>query len=644
MKNGESQIRYPSIDSSTSNRDRPQGLKRSRADPMEEFLTEMKRRRIDPNYDEEMAARLANLVASTGTDWRHPLHQSLGLSSLSSSSSMGSNVGGGQSTKPSATLHSESFPTQVSIDINSPEDLAAMNAFLLALGRDVTGLSRGHQQNAPVHPLLQPRRAHDHVPHENWFNDDGLAQIGLVGLPGLPPLLSMQEPDSVYARDLHGGRGLYPQHNRQSHSGNADLLNLYPGMDLGRYARDTSSDARGPALGASLRQTPPVASPLSTSSSAGSSHGGPANPQGSGNVHPSSPYDGAQYGGPSDSFGLYDTSSLKVSYDSLKAPSPPSLLLQQPALGAREGAGLLGTGPKSALFLQTSAKRMQQIEAQKRAAVVESPEASDNDELEEEDELDDDVSTPVDGRRSSEHSEEEEESDEDVDMVERRSRHASPERLQVPMEDSDSPDSDVGAHKPSHTLYPLLHREGDPALKLPALALPSRSRHVPSTESSSSVYPDLGSILNMDKARSPPSSQSSSTSASDVSTPQRRTSLPPITSVVVSPPSSTGTDLTPRIRRIGIHDSPREDGASSLPPTKGAAARVSNEERLRHAALIRALLVHINTEYVKKHGVPEQQRQSLAPLYNKIAQRSRTPIEDAMELDSPVEATAISAA
>ena len=46
------EVRYPSIDSSASSHERPHSLKRSRQDPMEEFLSEMKRRRIDPNYDE----------------------------------------------------------------------------------------------------------------------------------------------------------------------------------------------------------------------------------------------------------------------------------------------------------------------------------------------------------------------------------------------------------------------------------------------------------------------------------------------------------------------------------------------------------------------------------------------------------------
>jgi hypothetical protein len=496
-----------------------------------------------------------------------------------------------------------------------------MNAFLLALGRDVTSLHRSPPL-VPVHPLLQPRRSHDYIPHENWFDDDGLAQIGLVGLPGLPPLLSMHDPDGAYVRDFHAARGLYPSHSRQSHARGADLSGLLPAMDLGRYGRDPSSDTARPSLngsmGSSMRQTPPVASPLSTSSSASSSHGGQSNMQGSTNAHVSSPYDGgSHYGGGSDGFRMYgDSSNLQVSYDSLRPPSPPSLLLQQPTLGAREGAGLLGTGPKPALFLQTVPRSMQQPEAEKRAQQDGISEASDEAESGE-DEVDED--TPVDTRRPSV-----EDSDgSDVDMQDSSSPPAR-------NDDSDSPDSDAAVHKPGHTLYPLLRREGDPALKLPALAL--QPRHRPSSSDSprelSSIYPDLGSI-GMARAPSSPS-HSSGTSLNDPNTPQRRTILPSIASVVTSPPSSAGSDLTTGIGKIGLQDPPR--AAISLPPSTahGAKSSVSDGERLRHASLIRALLVHINTEYVRKYGVPGQPRPA-------SMERSRTPMEDAMDLDSPVE-------
>jgi hypothetical protein len=617
---------------------------------MEEFLTEMKRRRIDPNYDDgqcavmllkspltvypslEMAARLATLVAATGTDWRHPSHQSLSLSPLPSSSSMSpASAAGPHPSKQSHNLGNEPFPTSVSIDINSPEDLAAMNAFLLALGRDVTGLPRSPQHTA-VHPLLQPRRSHDYIPHENWFNNDGLAQIGLVGLPGLPPLLSMHDPDGAYVRDFQATRGLHPVHNRQYHGGTTDLLGLYPDIDLGRYGRDTGSDTARPSLnsaaGSSMRQTPPVASPLSSTSSAGSSYGGLSNLHAT--AHASSPYDaGNHYGGVSDNFGMH--SDLKASYDGLRALSPPSLLLQPPTLGARD-SGIMGAGTQSALLLQTSPEQMQRME---RPEQDDNVEASDEDESGEEEVSEIDEDTPVDTLRPAEDSNE---SDVDVDMPDT----GSPTR----MDDSDSPDSDVGAHKPSHTLYPLLHREGDPDLKLPALTL--KPKHRPSNDSSkgsSSIYPDLRSISGMDTAPSS-SSYSSGTAPSDSSTPRQRTTLPPIASVVVSPPPSLGSDLTSRIGRIGLRDSP--SGANSLlsssgpatPMARGAKPRVSNEERLRHAALIRALLVHINTEYVRKYGVPSQQRSTYP---HKGMERSKTPMEDAMELDSPVGSVASAA-
>jgi len=278
---------------------------------------------------------------------------------------------------------------------------------------------------------------------------------------------------------------------------------------------------------------------------------------------------------------------------------------------------------------------MQRVEVEKRDEEDDNDEASAADESGEEevDEIEED--TPLDTRRPTEDSDE---SDVDVDMPDT----GSPTR----MDDSDSPDSDVAAHKPSHTLYPLLRREGDPALKLPALAL--QPRHRPSNDSSkesSSIYPDLRSISGTGEAPSS-SSYSSGTTPSGSSTPRQRTALPSIASVVVNPPPSSGSDLTSRIGRIGLRDSPSgsnsllSSSSPAIPMARGVKPRVSNEERLRHAALIRALLVHINTEYVKKYGVPSQQRSTYP---HKGMERSKTPMEDVMELDSPVGSVASAA-
>ena len=78
----------------------------------------------------------------------------------------------------SGSTHSSSGfnPRYVSLDIRTPEELAAVNGFLLALGRDVSGLAR--YPTAPSHPT--------NLSTENYFDPATLSQLGLTGMPGIP--------------------------------------------------------------------------------------------------------------------------------------------------------------------------------------------------------------------------------------------------------------------------------------------------------------------------------------------------------------------------------------------------------------------------------------------------------------------------
>ena len=59
-------------------------------------------------------------------------------------------------------------PRSVSLDIRTPEELAAVNEFLVTLGRDVSG--------ANARPTLAP---------ETYFDPVNLSQLGLAGMPGI---------------------------------------------------------------------------------------------------------------------------------------------------------------------------------------------------------------------------------------------------------------------------------------------------------------------------------------------------------------------------------------------------------------------------------------------------------------------------
>ena len=68
-------------------------------------------------------------------------------------------------------------PRSVSFDIRSPEELAAVNEFLITLGRDVSN-------NAPRVPHHQPTSSDSHP--GSFFDAASLSQLGLAGMPGIP--------------------------------------------------------------------------------------------------------------------------------------------------------------------------------------------------------------------------------------------------------------------------------------------------------------------------------------------------------------------------------------------------------------------------------------------------------------------------
>ena len=275
-------------------------------------------------------------------------------------------------------------------------------------------------------------------------------------------------------------------------------------------------------------------------------------------------------------------------------------------------------GVRSALRLQASPRA-----AAEREKMVEIKEDNEDDD-EDIDELADDASTASEG-------------------VQEKMVLDVPSRLPTPAPASRIPvsgdregragasDPELAAHKPGHSLYPLLHIEGDPALKLPALdfkgeskspALPSIAATVPisslrssastkSGESSSvsSLYADLSSALNVsapslntiqDRALSP--SASSASSASSMS-PHR----PSLSSVPSSSPSATSshTGVLPSLASVLLDTPPRPED-KPLAPASVSVEEISIEERARHAALVRNLIIYVNLTFMKNQEALER--------------------------------------
>ncbi|KAJ7651718.1 hypothetical protein DFH06DRAFT_1420569, partial [Mycena polygramma] len=160
------------------------GSKRSHDYGVEDFFTDMKKRRLSPNYDPRMAERLERLN-----------HMSY------------SHHHGGSGFNPRS----------VSLDIRTPEELAAVNDFLITLGRDVADAgSRQHQGSGGFSS-------------ESYFDPVSLSQLGLAGMPGMPS--SAPGPDHYssqhhYSPPYSSARSTHPSVQPSQYQGP-----MYPNID-----------------------------------------------------------------------------------------------------------------------------------------------------------------------------------------------------------------------------------------------------------------------------------------------------------------------------------------------------------------------------------------------------------------------------
>ncbi|KAL0564455.1 hypothetical protein V5O48_017591 [Marasmius crinis-equi] len=169
------------------------GLKRSydHADyNVEDFFSDMKKRRFNPAYDSPMAQRLNTLSSS----YHHP-HP-----------------------------HSHNFnPRSVSLDIRTPEELAAVNQFLVTLGRDVSGTVRNHNPHPPPPP---PTSTHD------YFDPVSLSQMGLAGMPGIPTESDFQPPNTYnpHAHAPYAHHAHHPPPPQHHHRHSSSSASSYPSV------------------------------------------------------------------------------------------------------------------------------------------------------------------------------------------------------------------------------------------------------------------------------------------------------------------------------------------------------------------------------------------------------------------------------
>lgn len=145
-------------------------------------------------------------------------------------------------TNNSDSNYDPSFnPRSVSFDVRTPQELAAVNEFLLTLGRDVAGSNSQRRSH-------QPAQHHSSSDDFSYFDAASLSQLGLAGMPGMPasgasyadPGLPSGPGANPYLQAYHHPQSL----GRSSHASvqPSQFTSLYPSVpDSLTYSPDDFS-------------------------------------------------------------------------------------------------------------------------------------------------------------------------------------------------------------------------------------------------------------------------------------------------------------------------------------------------------------------------------------------------------------------
>lgn len=446
---------------------------------------------------------------------------------------------------PPPPTHPANFnPRSVSFDIRSPAELAAVNEFLITLGRDVSN-------NVPRVPHHPPPSSDAHS--GSFFDAASLNQLGLAGMPGIP----VNGPGS--GAGYHGDSG-YLSVDFSSHH----LPPVYPSRSSHQSVQPVQFGGH-PAS----HEQPVYASQYTGSRIRGQRlssdfddpHGRfmqPEQPYPRQGHYLPSPLDGMPYAAPSPhsaastpSMGtpphLGETSSFNsegMSVFDYLGPSKTTPAVQLAPLnyggGARRTSLQLKTAP-------SSVPRPAPVEPKLVATVERGLPAR---------------FTPKDVAGLG----------------------TSLSRPRLPPSSSTT----LPSLSKEGSLYPLL-TAGDEQYKLAPLKTRYRSPSPPTSESTSSPVLSRASTVSPSPYESRPSTASSSSSSSP-----RQTVLPSIREIAEGAPRA-------KARR---RDSDDLAGAVSKIELEGRSVRDDPAQREAHARLVRDLLVSINEEYRKKFGAP----------------------------------------
>lgn len=161
-------------------------------------------------------------------------------------------------------------PRSVSFDVHTPEELAAVNEFLITLGREVTTTARAH----PLPSRHSAREYGDHPSH-SYFNAAGLSELGLAGMPGIMSSAAGSGASfsdaAMYSTSSAAGFPPYPSRSAhqsvsvpgvnfaapQPNSFFPDIIPFFPELTGGREGKAFPSAASTPSISDSKLESPP---------------------------------------------------------------------------------------------------------------------------------------------------------------------------------------------------------------------------------------------------------------------------------------------------------------------------------------------------------------------------------------------------
>lgn len=470
------------------------GTKRSHDYSVDQFFSDMKKRRVNPSYDPHMVDRL-NAIAYA--------HHMSGMSN------------------PDSANYDPSFnPRSVSFDVRTPQELAAVNEFLITLGRDVAqGGSSQRRSNYTVPLHGRP----DEFASHSYFDATSLSHLGLAGMPGMPGS-GASYSDTGLPSGSSGGHH-YPQPYPSSQSAGRSS---HPSMQPSQFTSMYHPFDDGLAYSA-----PEDNAPIHEYEYPPSMCHAPSMSAYQRNISPQRYF---------HSTPPYDSHSSQSSVSTPSNATPPHIPVSMPDLTS---FGYLAEprGPPPVANLAPvnyTARSLREIIPLKTAPGSEHHSA--------------DISSPP----------------EPVEPKLAKAIHRGPPAKLMP--------SHVSASTRPGSLYPLL-TSGDTRYKLAPLNRAYRSQSPVSSRST----------VDGDSSISSDSSPSSSPAFRNTVLPSLR-SIAPTSSIR----RSVSDELAQRVERIELDRRSRED------------------ERRKHAELIRYLIISINTNYKIRFGTPKVKEEDVS--------------------------------